>query len=269
MAPSEIPEAPVSGEHDEFYVGYLPVPPRQRRFLVRIAVILGMAALTLAGALAHFQRDPAPDTDYQGSAKQRVDIAGVLYEQPYGLLRAPGETADAPPRTLILTTSKKLGVQELVRGKHGSTVTMTGLLRGRHGRYVFAIDEVQGIADVELSEADIAHLSRSQPGLVTEERALRGEIVDPKCYTGAMKPGNAKTHKACAINCLRGGIPPLLVTRDHTGVEIHYLLTDAAGGPILEPLLPYVGDPIELRGSIVQQDDMLLLRVTPDSIRRL
>ena len=29
--------------------------------------------------------------------------------------------------------------------------------------------------------------------------ALKGEVVDPKCFFGVMKPGDGKPHRACAI----------------------------------------------------------------------
>jgi len=38
-------------------------------------------------------------------------------------------------------------------------------------------------------------------------KKLRGEIIDPKCFFGVMKPGSGKTHKSCAARCLSGGIP--------------------------------------------------------------
>lgn len=48
---------------------------------------------------------------------------------------------------------------------------------------------------------------------VTTPVTLDGELVDSKCYLGTMKPGDGKTHKSCAILCLRGGIPPLFVSK--------------------------------------------------------
>ena len=49
------------------------------------------------------------------------------------------------------------------------------------------------------------------------ETTPKGEIVDSKCYLGVMNPGNLKAHRACAINCIQGGVPPVLLVRDGGG----------------------------------------------------
>ena len=255
---------------DEFYVGYLPMPAGHKRFLRRVVVTLGLGILALAGALGWFQRDPAPNAPYHGDSKNVRELSGMLYTAPYGVLRVPGEGEGQPARTLLLTTGSKRGVADLVAGMDGRAVTMRGTLRGRSGRYVLAMDTRFGFAEAGLDEAARAQLARpaAEPVGAGPVR-LRGEIIDPKCFTGAMKPGDGKAHKACAINCLRGGIPPVFATRTADGDEAFYLLVDERGGPILQPLLPWVGDPVELRGSLYQQADITLLRVLPDSIRRL
>ena len=255
---------------EPLYVGYLPMPAGHRRFLVRLLVVLGLSIIALAGVIAHFQRAPAAPGAYQGSARNVRVFDGVLYTQPYGILRVPGDTADAPTQTLLLTTGGKSGVAHLVTGLDGRSVQMKGTLRGRHGRHVFAMDTNFGIREIEMAATQRERLERPEARADSAgERILRGEIIDPKCFTGAMKPGDGKAHKACAINCLRGGIPPMFVTRDPKGQETFYLLQDQGGGAILEPLIPLVGDPVEVRGQVFQQGDMSLLRITPDSLRRL
>jgi hypothetical protein len=97
---------------------------------------------------------------------------------------------------------------------------------------------------------------------------LRGEIIDPKCYLGAMKPGDGKTHKACAMRCIAGGIPPMLVAHDANGGETFYLIVSADGGVANELVYPFVGDRVDVTGSVEQLDDMLVLSVSSDSIRR-
>jgi hypothetical protein len=80
-----------------------------------------------------------------------------------------------------------------------------------------------------------------EPKVVKEHITLKGEIIDPKCYLGAMKPGGGKTHKARHA-CISGGVPPMLVTRDASKQETFYLLTTAEGGLAGELVLPFVGD---------------------------
>jgi hypothetical protein len=114
----------------------------------------------------------------------------------------------------------------------------------------------------------LSQLGRSDRKLLAESQTLRGEIIDPKCYLGAMKPGGGKTHKACAMRCISGGIPPMLVTRDLDGRETFYLLVTENGCVANEAAYPFVGDQVEMTGRLQQQDDMLVLAVSPNSIRR-
>src|SRR5262249_47707822 len=98
---------------------------------------------------------------------------------------------------------------------------------------------------------------------------LRGEIIDPKCHSGAMKPGDGKAHKACAVLCLRGGIPPIFL--DDSGAR--YLLLDEGGnalhGESLDAILPFVGDRVEVRGSTSASGDLKFLQTDVHQIRRL
>jgi hypothetical protein len=53
---------------------------------------------------------------------------------------------------------------------------------------------------------------------------INGEIIDPKCYFGVMKPGKGKPQCDCAIRCILGGITPMLVVKNEQGDANYYLL---------------------------------------------
>ena len=101
------------------------------------------------------------------------------------------------------------------------------------------------------------------------ERVLRGEIVDSKCYLGVMKPGRGKPHRACAVRCISGGIPPVLMVRDTAGIASYFLLTDLDGGALNDRILDLVAEPVEIRGEVLQYDNLLVLRAAPRDIQRL
>jgi hypothetical protein len=118
-----------------------------------------------------------------------------------------------------------------------------------------------------MPEAQRQRLRRLPPesiGVVT----LAGEIIDSKCYLGAMKPGGRKTHKGCAALCLAGGVPAMFVTRDAEQRETFYLLTSPDGGRIESGVIDFVGDPVEITGEMEQQGDLQVLKVTSEQIRR-
>jgi len=85
---------------------------------------------------------------------------------------------------------------------------------------------------------------------------LRGEIVDAKCYLGAMKPGDGRTNKECATLCVRGGIPPMLVHQTAEGRLGYALVAGIDGravGGVGEPggfLLPLIAEPVEVEGEL-------------------
>jgi len=95
---------------------------------------------------------------------------------------------------------------------------------------------------------------------------LKGEIVDPKCYFGVMKPGKGKIHRSCAVLCISGGIPPVLATTDENNISEYYLITDTSGKPIHKDILPHIGKPSMLTGTIVQLEDWYQLQLNVNDI---
>ena len=79
---------------------------------------------------------------------------------------------------------------------------------------------------------------------------VNGEILDPKCYFGVMKPGEGKIHKSCAIRCISGGIPPVFRNESGDSQKDHqyFLMVDKDGQPINKELLPYVAEKISING---------------------
>ena len=122
-------------------------------------------------------------------------------------------------------------------------------------------------AATDLPAGDLARL-RAVADDDLGEVTLAGEIVDSKCYAGRMRPGVGHGHRACAQLCILGGIPPVLVTAGTDGGEIHYVLASQAGGRINEAVAPFAAEPVEVRGHLVRQGDLHVLRVDPAGIRR-
>jgi hypothetical protein len=98
-------------------------------------------------------------------------------------------------------------------------------------------------------------------------REFRGEILDPKCFAGAMKPGDGKTHKACAALCLRGGIPPVF----RSGGQL-YLLVDQDLNPFaaaaLQRIIEHVGDDVTVVGGVTTIGHLKVLAIDAGTIRR-
>jgi hypothetical protein len=104
---------------------------------------------------------------------------------------------------------------------------------------------------------------------VISNMTLEGEIIDPKCYFGVMKPGKGKIHRSCAVRCISGGIPPVLATIDSNNMSQYFLLTDLKGKPINHDILPYIGKPSRISGIVEKMDDWYLLKINVSNILEL
>ena len=100
-------------------------------------------------------------------------------------------------------------------------------------------------------------------------QTLKGEIVDSKCYLGVMNPGQLLPHRACAIRCISGGIPPVLLVRQTNGAATYLLLVSAAGRPVNQQVLDLVAEPVQITGEVERQGRLLILRADPSTYRRV
>ncbi|CAN5581806.1 hypothetical protein BH09PLA1_BH09PLA1_04990 [soil metagenome] len=240
---------------DEFFVGYLPVPMRLRTFLRAAMLLLIVIAGVGAALIASGQRDP-------GTGKWDLDdpseTIGVIGEAPYPVLR----TASA---TILLIDQGKVGAVDRVKGLQGRTVKIRGTRIERESVRLIELAEDPGAIQTIDGETTADPIVTTDGATIV----LRGEIVDPKCHSGAMKPGDGKTHKACATLCIRGGIPPVLID----DAQRRFLLVDHAGGALtgesLDAILPFVGDRVEVSGVIQRQGDLVMLLIDSAHLHRL
>jgi methionine sulfoxide reductase heme-binding subunit len=76
---------------------------------------------------------------------------------------------------------------------------------------------------------------------------ITGEILDAKCYLGAMNPGYGKVHMSCAIRCISGGIMPIIVYKEK-GIEKFAVLLDRQGEAINKKILGSIGIKSTVKG---------------------
>lgn len=221
---------------DDFYVGYLPLPRRHGRALrVIVPVTLWLAAI-LAGLAAIGQRSPGGAIWSTGHA---TVINGTLFTFPYPFLLPEGGSP------VFLVEVGKRGSAQRTAPMHGTLVAAKGWTLERDGRRILEL--------VPESDALLpAHgVPAAAPRFITGGAGtLRGEIVDYKCYLGAMKPGEGKTHKACATLCISSGIPPMVVSLAADGSPRYHLLLDPDGGPATGARLSRPGEPVLVTGEL-------------------
>lgn len=258
MSTKPTADRPARTVGDDLYVGYLTVPDGYRRFLRLCIPPLVVGFVTAGALLAWSFRSPG---DGRWETDREREFEGVIIARPYAMLRLAD--TDNGVRTILLVQEGKRGAADVVAGLDGQFARVRGTLLQRDGKQML---ELSGPPERRSAPA-----STASPSPVADLGAvmLRGEIIDPKCYLGAMKPGEGKTHKACATLCIAGGIPPMFVTRDAHGGKTFYLLTDRDGGPAHQQVLPFVADPVEIHGKLFRDGDLLVLRLGSRGIQRL
>jgi hypothetical protein len=177
-------------------------------------------------------------------------------------------------RTWLLAAELKHGADKLVAGMDGERVVVDGsrIERGGHGmletRWVGgAAERRSGGAETSPPSSVVPPIRRSAgpPRQVT----IVGEIVDSKCFLGAMNPGSGATHRLCAIRCLRGDLPPLIAGRDETGAEVVALLSGPGGERADSTFLRLVSARVRVTGRLRNVGSLQLLESDPGTIQRL
>ena len=251
---------------NEFYIGYIPKGPEGVTGIIRkVIYLLGLIVICLASLLA-WQQKKFSSADFEYGIK--TEIEGFIFEEPVPHVLLPlGKDPQGKQlyQTVLLVSFGKAGTQsmlaQILTNGHGggSKARLNGSLIYGDGKALLQIDEV---ADVELLEGSIDHVSMIQ----TEEMlSIRGEIVDPKCYFGVMKPGEGKAHRSCAIRCIAGGIPPVFSSAS----QGYYLLVDENNKPISTEIVNIVGDPIILDGKGIRWNDWTILQIDSKKIYEL
>jgi hypothetical protein len=161
--------------------------------------------------------------------------------------------------TAIMELEKKKGVS-----LNGKEVTLKGTLIYGDGKILLQVDKNDNPI-VNVGAESTVLLQQKDLGTQT----IRGEIGDPKCYFGVMKPGEGKVHRDCAIRCILGGVPPVLHVQNEKGESNYYLIIGPNGEKINEAVQDIVAEPVSIEARVVQQNDWIILYTDKEKIKRI
>lgn len=252
---------------DGFYVGDRTLPRSHRVFLL-LTVPLALAGVIVGAVGLSAGQGAWGDGVWQTGSAGTWE--GTLALSPYPMLHVAG---DEEVETFLLVEMGKFGARDRFSGAErldGAAVSIRGREIRREGRRMIEIDPDDVALGPPVSLVEGLPAVRAPLFAGDESISLRGEVVDSKCYLGAMKPGTGRGHKACATLCIVGGIPPVLVSRGWGGRVVFHLLTDNEGGALrgadLDRLKPLIGEPVVLSGRTgrVGSWGVLLLDGLPD-----
>lgn len=239
---------------DEFFIGWADPGPQTRRNFLGLAATATAVGIGVAAAMGRVSTPPG-DGHWDGEDVRIFN--GIASLDPYPMLRTLDD--EGRPRTYLLASQGKCGVASRVRAYANQPARLRGSLlkRGDHAMIALAdgpnwMETLQGALDPRLA---------IPPDQILRDISVSGEILDAKCWYGAMRPGHGKPHKACASLCIRSGLPPALFVFGRDPRLHPVILTDSLGAGANALVLPYIGEGVRVRGTLVQRGDLLLLRL--------
>lgn len=253
-------------EDQEFYIGWMQKAPDSFAKHIRKVVLLLLILVIVTGMILALQQRKFSNSVFEYG--QLTEVTGTYIQTPVPAIKVkskPDMFGNSAFITIPLVGYGKHGAEtvidviEMQKGikLHQREVTLKGSLIYNDGKTLLQIDEHDNPL-IKVSEKETAlNIEKKELGTVE----LIGEILDPKCYFGVMKPGRGKPHRDCAIRCIAGGMSPVFYVWHENGEAAYYLLLDENGNRLNEKVQDYVAEPIRLKARAVQYDDWTVLYV--------
>lgn len=250
--------------NNEFYIGWQDKAPSTYAKKIKrvVMTLLALAIFVSAGLI--FTEKPFAASTFE--INKLTTLEGILIKGPIPCLKMPtgvdAKGVQQFQRVLLIGFGKQ-GAQPTIeaieeaqnQSLSGKGVKLEGKLIYFDGKLAMemsnGLDAFQGFAET----IDAPSYQRNLGDL-----SLRGEILDPKCYLGVMRPGEGKPHRSCAIRCIEGGIAPLFRTTTGDANQYFFAL-DAEGKPINSKIAKYVADDVQICGTVEQWDDWYVVKV--------
>jgi hypothetical protein len=261
-------------DNKEFYIGWMPNAPDSYAKHIRKVVIVLIGLVIIAGVVLALQQKKFSTSNFEFG--QVTEVKGIYQQFPVPSVKVMTQQdafGHSSYITIPLVGYGKFGAEgtiaELEKEKNTTfdkkEVTLKGTLLYSDGKTLLQIDKNDDpLLNITIpksaTQTDIKELGTIH---------LAGEVLDPKCYFGVMKPGHGKPHRDCAIRCIAGGMSPVFYVRNEKGEANYYLILDKDGKKMNDELKDLIADPVSLEARAVQYDDWIILYVDgKDKIKR-
>ncbi len=252
-------------KNDEFYVPYIDgsLGSKTKKTLKRFTFI-AIVVIVIGALIFSFAQKPFKNSTFELTSATK--ITGTYHENPYPMLRV--EVADNTFKNILLLGFGKSSANPFLEKLHSEVKNLNGKTLNIEGNLIY----YNGKTLIQITDDEKVTLKNKKTSLALQKEliskmTLQGEIIDPKCYFGVMKPGKGKIHRSCAVRCISGGIPPVLATTDNNNISQYYLLTDLKGNPINKDVLSYIGKPSEITGIVEKMEDWYIMKIDADDIK--
>ena len=253
----------------EFYIGWMPKAPGSfKSFIRKYLVFLLPLVIVLSILLALSQKKFGTGSFELGKP---VEVKGIYFNQPVPnikVINGKDIWGNYSYITIPLVGYGKHGADGIIADlekQHNTSldkkeVTLKGALLYNDGKLIMQIDGNDKPLSTIGTIVTASDLLPQLKELGTQK--VKGEIVDPKCYFGVMKPGQGKPHRDCAIRCILGGIAPVMRVQNEKGEANYYLIVGPNGEKMNEAVQDFVAEPAEIEARLVQYDDWIVMYVT-------
>jgi len=248
---------------DDFYIGYNDKAPYGTMKFIKSRV--GILAIVVVLTALGFSLGQQKFGNASFELGKLTQVEGVLHVNPYPILRV--EIAPDEFKEILLLGFGKFGAESglmQIAGEEaveGLRVKLEGTLIYYDGITLMQL-EPQLEGTYEVLGRSTEQLKSTAMGTVS----LEGEVIDPKCYFGVMKPGHGKIHRSCAVRCISGGVPPVFVSTNEEGNSSFLLITNESGKAANQDVLDIIGKPCTLTGELMQVGQWTLLKMESDKI---
>jgi len=254
--------------NNEFYIGWLPKAPAGiAKHIRRILIILLPLVIIIAVTLALLQKKF--DTGNFEFGKL-TEVKGIYFTKPIPMIKVINGKD-------IWGNISYINIPLVGYGKHGAGGIISDLEKEKNISFdqreltlkgTLLYNDGKTILQVSAGDKPLLHVAdiKAPTEFLPQQKELgiakvKGEIIDPKCYFGVMKPGEGKVHRDCAIRCILGGIPPMMRVMNKKGQNNYYIVVDAEGEKMNKAVQDYVGEPVEMEARLVQYDDWIVMYV--------
>ena len=199
-----------------------------------------------------------------------TEVKGIYFNKPVPVLKVVNGKdiwGNASYITIVLVGYGKHGADgimaDLEKEKNISLdqkeITLKGTLLYNDGKTIMQVSGNDNpLVSVSNNKTDASLLPQQKD---LGNMKVKGEIIDPKCYFGVMKPGEGKVHRDCAIRCILGGIPPVMLVTNAKGEKNYYLVVGPNGEKMNKAVQEYVAEPVEMEAHLIQYDDWIVMYV--------
>lgn len=263
-------------DKDEFYIGWLPKAPHALKSHIRkVLLFLLPAIIIIAVLLSLFQKQFGSGNFEFGTL---TELKGIYFQRPVPYIKVINGRNIFGQLSFIsipLIGFGKSGVDGVITEAEQQRaisfdqkeITLKGTLSYNDGKLLMQLDANDNpiVSVGERADKDLLPVVEK-----LGDKIVKGEIVDPKCFFGVMKPGQGKPHKDCAIRCILGGITPVLKVNNEQGQANYYLVVGVNGEKMNERVKDFVAEPVALHANVVKLDDWIILYVKDNnSIERI